>query len=146
MIRITSMKKEHIDRISEIENICFETPWSRESFEKELDENSLAYYIVGISEDQVLGYAGMWVIVDEGHITNIAVHPDFHNKGIGSQLVRSLIHEAKNRGLVGLTLEVRQSNVKAQNLYTKFGFLNGGIRKRYYQDTGEDAMIMWKYL
>lgn len=144
MIEIIPMEKEHIDRIHEIEKACFSIPWSKESFKTELEENSLAYYNVALDNKDIAGYAGMWVIVDEGHITNIAVDPKFRLKGIGNLLIDSLIQEAKSRKLTALTLEVRQSNIIAQNLYRKFGFESGGIRKRYYQDTGEDAIIMWK--
>lgn len=144
MTKIILMEKEHIDRIYEIEKACFSTPWSKESFRTEVEENPLAYYIAALEEEHIAGYAGMWVIVDEGHITNIAVDPKFRSKGIGNLLVDSLIKEAESRNLTALTLEVRQSNIIAQNLYKKFGFESGGVRKRYYQDTGEDAIIMWK--
>lgn len=145
MITISLMEKEHIPRIHEIEKICFSIPWSLEAFEKELDENPLAYYIVAEIQKKAVGYAGMWIVVDEGHITNIAVHPKFQHQGIGTLLVEHFIREAKRKNLIALTLEVRESNIKAQNLYKKFGFVNEGIRKRYYQDTGENAIIMWKY-
>ncbi|NLM13658.1 MAG: ribosomal protein S18-alanine N-acetyltransferase [Epulopiscium sp.] len=145
MIKISPMKEEHIPRIHEIEKSCFSISWSKEAFENELKENSLAYYIVAESEDAVLGYAGMWIIVDEGHITNIAVHPDFQHQGVGTLLMQHLIDEAKRKHFFGLTLEVRESNIKAQNLYRKFGFVSEGLRKGYYQDTGENAIIMWKY-
>ncbi|NLK97610.1 MAG: ribosomal protein S18-alanine N-acetyltransferase [Epulopiscium sp.] len=145
MIKIIPMKEEHIPGIHEIEKSCFTIPWSKEAFEKELRENPLAYYIVAELENTVLGYAGMWVIADEGHITNIAVHPDFQHQGVGTLLMEHLIDEARSKNFFGLTLEVRESNVKAQNLYKKFGFINEGLRKGYYQDTGENAIIMWKY-
>ncbi|MDK2788678.1 MAG: [ribosomal protein S18]-alanine N-acetyltransferase [Epulopiscium sp.] len=145
MIKIISMKEEHIPQIYEIEKSCFTIPWSKDAFEKELKENPLAYYIVAESKGNILGYAGMWKIADEGHITNIAVHPDFQYQGVGTLLMQGIIEEAQRNHFIGLTLEVRESNIKAQNLYKKFGFVNEGIRKGYYQDTGENAVIMWKY-
>ncbi|HHW66409.1 ribosomal protein S18-alanine N-acetyltransferase [Defluviitalea raffinosedens] len=145
MIKIISMKEEHIPQIYEIEKSCFTIPWSKDAFEKELKENPLAYYIVAESKGNILGYAGMWKIADEGHITNIAVHPDFQHQGVGTLLMQGIIEEAQRNHFIGLTLEVRESNIKAQNLYKKFGFVNEGIRKGYYQDTGENAVIMWKY-
>ena len=88
----------------------------------------------------------MWIIVGEGHITNIAVDPAYRNQGIGKAVLGSLIEEAERRKLTGVTLEVRESNIEAINLYKKFGFICAGIRKDYYHDTKEDAIIMWKYL
>lgn len=146
MIKIIPMKEEHIDKVFDIEQNSFNTPWSKDSFKKEINENSLAHYIVAENNNNIVGYGGMWVIVDEGHITNIAVHPDFRHKGIGKTIVSSLVKEAVNRKLTGLTLEVRKSNVEALNLYRKFGFAGEGIRIKYYHDTGEDAIIMWKYI
>jgi ribosomal-protein-alanine N-acetyltransferase len=146
MIDIIPMKFEHISGVHGIEEKCFMTPWTKEAFEKELTENQLAFYIVAMKENQVIGYAGMWIIIDEGHITNIAVLPELQGKKIGSLLVEALVEEAKKRQLVGLTLEVRKSNEKAQKLYFKYGFEESGIRKNYYQDMKEDAVIMWRYL
>ncbi|NLK21870.1 MAG: ribosomal protein S18-alanine N-acetyltransferase [Epulopiscium sp.] len=146
MIEIIPMGQSHIDKICEIEKVCFKIPWSKDSFKKELNENPLAYYIVAISGTDIVGYAGMWIIIDEGHITNIAVHPNYWNRGIGTNLIDNIITEAEKRDLIGLTLEVRQSNIKAQKLYTKVGFTPEGVRKGYYRDTGEDGVIMWKNL
>lgn len=88
----------------------------------------------------------MWIIVDEGHITNIAVDPAFRNQGAGKAILTALLDEAERRKLAAVTLEVRKSNHIALNLYKKFGFICAGIRKEYYHDTKEDAIIMWKYL
>ena len=95
-------------------------------------------------DNKVIGFAGLWTIVDEGHITNIAVHPDYRGKGIGSKLVKSLIDNSKDWYINDLTLEVRYSNKIAQNLYKKYGFIEEGIRKNYYADNKEDAVIMWR--
>jgi ribosomal-protein-alanine N-acetyltransferase len=145
MIEIIPMTKEHINEVSELEAICFYTAWSKEDFIKEITENKLAIYYVAILNGTVIGYCGMWHIVDEGHITNIAVLPENRRTGVGTKLVQKLIDSAIEQGIVGLTLEVRIGNLSAQKLYTRFGFKPEGIRKRYYSDTGEDAVIMWKH-
>lgn len=145
MIEIIQMTKEHIDKVAELEKLCFYTAWTKEDFIKEINQNKLAIYFVAVDNQNILGYCGMWHIVDEGHITNIAVSPDYRNLGIGSKLVQTLINVAVEKDIIGLTLEVRIGNLSAQKLYTKFGFKPAGIRKKYYSDTGEDAIIMWKY-
>jgi len=96
-------------------------------------------------DNKIVGYGGFWVVVDEGHITNIAVHPEYRSKGIGSKIMEGLIELAKKNGIISMTLEVRESNIVAQHLYAKFGFRPLGRRKGYYQDNNEDAIIMWKY-
>lgn len=145
MLEIVNMTLEHVNEVSELEKMCFYTPWTKKDFIKEITENKLAIYIVAIDDKKVVGYAGMWHIVDEGHITNVAVMPEYQHYGIGNKLVEKLIEISIEKNIVGLTLEVRMGNLSAQKLYTKFGFKPQGIRKRYYSDTGEDAIIMWKY-
>jgi ribosomal-protein-alanine N-acetyltransferase len=145
MIEIVPMTQQHIDQVSQLEAICFYTAWSKEDFIKEITENNLALYYVAIQDTTVIGYCGMWHIVDEGHITNIAVLPENRRTGVGTKLVQKLMDTAIERHIVGLTLEVRIGNLSAQKLYTRFGFKPEGIRKRYYSDTGEDAVIMWKH-
>lgn len=145
-VDIAEMAAEDIDAICEIEHMCFVSPWSRESFEKELYNNKLAKYVVAKIEDQVIGYGGMWVIFDEGHITNIAVHPDYRGQRIGEKIVQALIDIAQGNKIENITLEVRASNLVARNLYKKFGFVDSGIRKGYYADNGEDAIIMWSHI
>jgi len=141
-VRIIEMGLEHVDEVAEIERLSFSTPWSKESLEMEVLKNKCARYIVAVKDNRVLGFAGMWLIIDEGHITNIAVHPDFRGQGIGNMLVEALIEECRRNGIHYLTLEVRRSNQVAINLYKKYGFEIYGIRKNYYQDTMEDAFIM----
>ena len=134
----------HVDGICDINSLSFPIPWSRMAVENEIvNENSL--YIVAVKDDMVIGYAGTWLILDEGHITNIAVHPNFRSLGIASSLLDELINQCKNYAIHNMTLEVRKSNIPAQNLYKKFGFVEAGIRKNYYSDNGEDAIIMWLY-
>jgi [ribosomal protein S18]-alanine N-acetyltransferase len=158
-IQIRAANPDDIDAMTELDEICFSSPWSRASFEAELTTNRLAWYLVAeelhelqsASEDaatededsRIIGYAGLWAIEDEGHITNVAVHPDFRRKHLGSILVGMLIDETKKEGLKRFTLEVRASNRAAISLYEKFGFVSAGVRKGYYEDNNEDAMIMW---
>lgn len=145
MLKIENMSDKHIDRVYNIEHECFVIPWTKASIEKEL-ENKLAVYIVATIDDNVVGYAGMWHIVNEGHITNIAVSKDYRQRGIGDALVKGLVDIANQREMIGLTLEVRPSNEAAMKLYKNNGFKLEGIRKEYYEDNKEDAYIMWKML
>lgn len=143
-MQIELMNKSHIDGIIEIENESFAIPWSRASVEKELS-NNLAIYVVATESEKVVGYGGMWHIVNEGHITNIAVHKDYRQKGIGNAIINKLSEIALEKEMIGLTLEVRKSNTPALALYRKNGFKLEGIRPEYYEDNKEDAYIMWKY-
>ncbi|WP_084110854.1 ribosomal protein S18-alanine N-acetyltransferase [Caldanaerobius fijiensis] len=140
------MTEKHLDAVMEIEKEAFTVPWSRESFEMEITRNKCAYYIVAILDEKVVGYGGMWLVVDEAHITNIAVHRDYRGQGIGKKIIEGLIEEAKRRKLMAMTLEVRASNRVAIHLYEKYGFTPFGRRKGYYSDNNEDAIIMWKYM
>ncbi len=134
----------HVDDIIIVENLCFTIPWSRDSIHEEISENDLAIYLVAMVGGQIVGYAGMWHICDEGHITNIAVHPEFRKEGIGGALLAELIDRGRKAGIVAMTLEVRKSNIAARALYTKFGFRDRGLRKAYYADNNEDAIVMWR--
>ena len=145
MITIKNMTKEHIEQIYSIEEKCFSIPWSKRAFEDELNKNKMAIYLVALKDEQVVGYAGMWHVINEGHITNVAVSPEYRRQGIGESLINKLIEIAKEKEMIGLTLEVRTSNEIAKNLYKKHGFLLDGIRKEYYENK-EDAFIMWKNL
>lgn len=141
---IRQAEERDIKPMAEMDVLCFSAPWSEESFEKEIRENRLAFYIVAEIGDSMVGYAGLWCIVEEGHITNVAVHPDHRRKGIGEALVGVLLSHTIDIGILSHTLEVRASNQAAISLYTKFGFEPAGIRKGYYADNGEDAVIMWR--
>ncbi|MDD3223977.1 MAG: ribosomal protein S18-alanine N-acetyltransferase [Clostridium sp.] len=142
-LEISPFNEKYIDKILEIEKESFFDPWSKDSMEKELN-NSFAKYIIALYKGEVIGYAGMWLILDEGHITNIAVAKKYRGIGAGSLLVEGLIDICKKRYITSMTLEVRKSNTTAHNLYEKYGFCDEGIRKGYYADTKEDAIIMWK--
>lgn len=139
---IEEMKVDDIDGVFEVEKNCFEDYWSKDSFKKELS-NNLAKYLVAKVDGKVAGYVGIWFVVDEGHITNVAVHEDYRGQKIGDQLIRELVQVCKDNKIVSMTLEVRTSNTVAQNLYRKYGFKMAGIRKEYYSNNKEDAIIMW---
>lgn len=135
-----------IPMVQLVERKCFPVPWSRNLFVSELTRNDNAIYMVALLGERVVGYVGIWIILDEGHITNIAVHPAFQRQGIGHGLMDVITIAAVQRGVVAMTLEVRVTNTGAQALYTKLGFVPEGIRKEYYQDDKEDALIMWREL
>lgn len=138
-----------VDKVVSIENQCFPTPWSPYAFCCEILDNTFANYLVlvnGENPEDILGYAGMWVILDEAHVTNIAIDPQYRGKRLGEFLLLSLIERALKKGATAITLEVRVSNASALKLYEKIGFTKEGIRKGYYQDNNEDAIIMWKKL
>jgi len=141
---IRNAEERDIVCMAELDNLCFTVPWSLQSFEQEIKDNDKAFYLIAESEGAVIGYAGLWRILNEGHITNVAVHPDFRQSGIGEKLVSELIEESKMHGTERFTLEVRISNDAAISLYTKLHFEPAGIRKKYYEDNGEDALIMWR--
>lgn len=144
-IIIRSMTKDDVDSVYIVEENCFTDPWSKESIRKEL-KNDLARYLVAELDNKIVGYVGVWFVVDEGHITNVAVHSDYRGKKIGDKLVKEMVKLCEESKLVAMTLEVRSSNTVAQNLYKKYGFKMGGIRKEYYSDNKEDAIIMWNQL
>ncbi|MBA2873193.1 ribosomal-protein-alanine N-acetyltransferase [Anoxybacillus calidus] len=142
-ITFRQMTLDDIDDVLKIEHASFTIPWSRESFYNELVHNNYSNYIVMEWNGQVIGYCGMWLVIDEAHITNVAVLPEFRGKKLGEALMRKAMETAKELGAKTMTLEVRVSNHVAQSLYRKLGFLNGGIRKQYYTDNQEDALVMW---
>lgn len=142
--RIEKLSLSHLDDIMEIEEKCYGLHhWSRNSFVGELD-NSCARYLVAVNENgKVVGYMGIWKIFDEAHITNLAVHPDYQGKGLAHFLILSSLDVCYEEKIKFMTLEVRKTNERAKKVYDSFGFKSLGIRKKYYQDNGEDAIIMW---
>jgi ribosomal-protein-alanine N-acetyltransferase len=138
------MRKEDLDDIMEIENLSFSVPWSKSSFLSEIKNAGVANYYVVVIKDKVVGYAGFWEIVDEAHITNIAVHPQYRHHGMGTALLEKIIKDCYENNIENITLEVRKSNETAFKLYKKMGFECEGIRRNYYRDNKEDAVIMWK--
>ena len=141
--QIEKMQKSHIDDVLEISKHSFATPWSRTSFLNELN-NVFANYLVAIYNNKVIGFIGTWIILDESHITNVAVHPNFRKMGVGKKLLSSLLEHSISKGANSFTLEVRESNIAAKHLYKSFGFIEEGVRKNYYEDNKENAIIMWK--
>ena len=140
-ITVGLMTEADVEAVHAIEVACFRTPWSKESFYREVTENACARYVV-VREDGVpIAYAGVWFVLDEGHITNIAVHPERRGLGYGELVTRSMIQLAADSGMNWMTLEVRRSNKVAQSLYHKLGFIDVGYRKRYYENQ-EDALVM----
>lgn len=135
------MTLEDVPQVHEIELKTFHTPWSYQSFVDEMTTNKCARYIVAEENGRILAYAGAWLIFEEGHITNIAVEASQRGRGIGAGVTRALLQYAANMGVQYMTLEVRRSNVIAQSLYKKAGFIEVGVRKRYYEDNGEDAYL-----
>ena len=142
-IELVKMELRHLDAVAALEEACFAIPWTRASIKKEIEDNKMAVYFVAQADGETIGYGGMWHVVNEGHITNICVAEEYRKQGIGDMLLRRLIDEAHAREMIGLTLEVRVSNGAAQRLYTRNGFKPEGIRKNYYAETKEDAVIMW---
>lgn len=138
------MISEDVPAVGIVERLSFDTPWSDESFLSELLYNQLAWYYVLEYKGQIIGYGGFWAIAGEGHITNIAIHPEFRGNGLGRYLVVEMLKAGDVKGCSKYTLEVRPGNKEAVALYESLGFKGVGIRPKYYQDTGEDALIMWK--
>jgi ribosomal-protein-alanine N-acetyltransferase len=137
------MKEEDIDQILEVEQASFATPWSREAFYNEIFNNKFAVYIVLEEDQKIVGYVGAWVVIDEAHVTNVAILPEYRGRKLGEALLRKMMTFAKDMGARSMTLEVRVTNHVAQSLYRKLGFQNGGIRKNYYSDNQEDGLVMW---
>ena len=138
-----NMREEDIDQILEVEHASFTTPWSREAFYNELHNNRFAVYIVLEENNKILGYCGAWIVIDEAHVTNVAILPEFRGRKLGEAILQKMMSVAREMGAKSMTLEVRVSNHVAQSLYRKLGFQNGGIRKNYYSDNQEDGLVMW---
>jgi [ribosomal protein S18]-alanine N-acetyltransferase len=142
-VELTHMRRRHLAQVLDIERRVYPRPWTMTLFLSEIVQRSSRFYIVAKAQRRVAGYAGLMIVGDEAHVTNIAVDPDEHRRKIGSRLLFALITEARKRKASACTLEVRVANHKAQRLYQQFGFAPVGIRKNYYAETGEDALIMW---
>lgn|SRR5690625_4061297 len=142
-IVIRPMQVEDLDQVEEIEHKSFTSTWSKNLYKKELLENSFAYYFVIEKDEKMIGFSGIWIVLDEAQVTNIAIDPNYRGQGYGTLLFKYLINKAMSKGATNLSLEVRKSNKHAQHLYQKFGLKPAGIRKNYYTDDGEDAIVMW---
>ena len=141
--QIRRMETADLDLLADLEKRCFSIPWSRDMIADELS-NDRALYLVAEWEGKLLGYAGSWVIFDEGHITNVAVDPQARRQGVGRHLLGALLEGLAGAGVTAATLEVRRGNTAAISLYKSFGFSVEGVRRGYYQDNNEDALVMWK--
>ena len=143
MMMITEMGERHVTQVAELEKLCFHDPWSEKSIAGELN-NLLSLWVVAVEDDRVVGYVGSQTVCGESDMMNIAVHPDYRRRGIARSLVEYLVRELANRGSECLTLEVRSSNESAQALYEMLGFQQVGLRKNYYRNPREDALILRK--
>jgi len=144
-VHIVAMRRRHLRSVVRIESQVYPRPWSHSLFVSELAlRSSRAYFVAKVGRD-VVGYAGLMMSLTDGHVTTIAVDPAWHRRGIGTRLLLALAREAIARDASAMTLEVRLGNRGAQDLYKRFGFTAVGVRKGYYADTGEDALVMWAY-
>lgn len=141
---IRPLKKGDIKEVAAIEEASFSDPWRDSTFYSELYHGDTSKFLIAQMDKRVVGYVGMWLIGDEAHIVNIAVHPNYRRQGIGTKLVMALFDEIRKKGIERITLEVRASNIIAQQFYKKFDFQEIAIQEKYYRDTHEDALIMWK--
>ena len=141
-ISVEMMKVDDLAEVQVIERESFTTPWPPHAYRQELETNRLAHYIVARSGDVIVGFAGIWLLVDEAHVTTFATRRSWRRQGIGERLLLALLDLARNRGAHEATLEVRPSNIAARRLYEKYGFKVVGVRPRYYSDDNEDALIM----
>ena len=141
-IQIVTSLKEHIPAFKNIEYICFGKQWTCTQFDRELD-NPACHYFTTLDEETVIGYVGYWKILQEAHITSLAVHPNYQNRHIAHLLMFHLLDDCIQNDINWITLEVKESNVKAQHLYKNFGFAVLGRRKNYYQADLQDALVMW---
>ena len=143
MIEIVKMEACHVVQVAQLEKLCFSDPWSEKSVASELS-NSLSCWLVAEEDGMVAGYVGSQTVIDESDMMNVAVHPDHRRKGIAEALVAELVEALKKRERRCLTLEVRASNEPAKALYEKLGFTQVGLRKNYYRNPKEDALILRK--
>ena len=144
-IKIKPMEKSDIDSVIDIEEKTYGPHhWSKDSFMNELSNELARYFSVFNENGNLIAYCGCWQILEEAHITNIAVHPDFRQKHIGEAMLKTIVDECYKNMAKYITLEVRVGNKPAIRLYEKYGFKSLGTRKGYYQDNNEDALIMWK--
>lgn len=141
-VTIRQMREGDISSVREIEKQCFKDLWPADSFERELENKRVAFYITARHGEKIVGYMGAWLIMDEIHITTLGVDPEWQNRKVGTQLVMHLLKESVSKGVRWATLEVGERNAPALKLYGKFGFIQIGVRKEYYRD-GENALVMW---
>ena len=141
-VQICKMTEEHLRAVSKIDRRSYTLPWHEGAFETELT-NRCARYLVALVDDVVVGVGGMQVVTDEAHLTTLAVDPEHRGKRFGERLLHGLVVEMLRSGVTRATLEVRERNIAAQNLYAKYGFTKCAVRKNYYSDNYENAVVMW---
>lgn len=141
---IEKMTSDHIEAVSDIEKMCFVHPWQKEELNAHLD-NPTSVFFVAADDKTTLGYIGMSVVLDEGYIFNVAVDEKHRQKGVGTALVKKITEYGIENNFSFITLEVRESNQKAISLYSKLGFVSVGVRKNYYSEPKENAILMTKY-
>jgi [ribosomal protein S18]-alanine N-acetyltransferase len=143
-LTVEPMRRRHLHEVLPIEQASYPRPWSLNVFHSEIDlcREGQRLYLVALEDGRVVGYGGLMFVVDDGHVSNIAVHPDNRREGIAGRLLAELAWAAIDRECTALTLEVRHSNVAAQALYRRFGFVPAGVRLKYYENT-DDAIVMW---
>lgn len=144
-VTVLPMRRRHLRAVLRIEALVYPRPWSLGLFMSELALKTTRAYFVAKVANEVVGYAGLMVTGSDGHVTTVAVDPDWRRNAIGTRLMLALCTSASQRGCTGLTLEVRVSNTAAQELYRTFGFAPAGVRKNYYTETNEDALVMWAH-
>jgi ribosomal-protein-alanine N-acetyltransferase len=144
-VTITPLRRRHLRSVLKIEARVYPRPWSLGLFMSELALKTTRAYLAAKVGTEVVGYAGLMITGSDGHVTTVAVDPTWHRNGIGTRLMLGLSDAAVARGCTGLTLEVRVSNTGAQEMYRRFGFAPAGIRKNYYTETNEDAIVMWAH-
>lgn len=143
-LRFEPLQEAHIPAILEIENRTNSAPWSERSFRNELNHEH-GIFLAAIEDGRVIGYGGVWLVIDEAHVTTVAVDDSKRRQGVGERLMKELLLRAKEKGMVCSTLEVRASNDPAVHLYEKLGYQTTARRKRYYPDNNEDALVMWMH-
>lgn len=136
------MALDDIPAVAQLERVCFRSPWSERMLKDELKNPSAHYHVLEL-DGTIVAYAGMWVILDEAHITNVAVAPGYRRLGLGKRIMLQSMQAALALGAGLMTLEVRESNIGAQAMYFELDFHPAGRRKKYYSDTKEDAILMW---
>jgi ribosomal-protein-alanine N-acetyltransferase len=142
-LEILPMTDVDVKEVLRIEQQSFSTTWPANAFYQELHDNKLAHYFVGRADNRIVAYGGIWVILEDSHVTTIAVRPEYRGRKFGEMMLLHLLDQAIERGASWITLEVRESNAVAQSLYRKYGFTTVSTRKGYYSDNNENALVMW---
>ncbi|HTV12356.1 MAG TPA: ribosomal protein S18-alanine N-acetyltransferase [Acidimicrobiales bacterium] len=144
-VKFDRMRRRHLPAVLRIERHAHPKPWTLGVFTSELAQGDARYYVVVRANGRISGYGGLMFVTDEAHVTNLAVAPAMRGCGLGTRLLANLAREGIRRGCTAMTLEVRMGNLPAQELYRKFGFVTAGVRRNYYPETHEDALVMWLY-